>query len=549
MLEKLKLILELGGKKTQIWVLLCFPLAVISGALEIVFGVILGASLASFGLATVSAKNNFDIISQNPALVLGVAALIRTIASVLTNCIPGITEEMLSKEVRERVAYQSLVRPAGYGLSSSDAAHILSNLLNKTAAVCSGLVNVFSASIVTVLSISGALMISPLLACFALFFGAAVIWPPLLIKNVFQYYSSMVYREAGNYVHNLVKASKNRFYLEVCGRIPEELSRLYNNNHKIFFFLKKYLLGHSIISAWPQFMAVIIIIATMAFNQKVVHLQSDLLLALIYCLYRGSTSVGQTMSSWGRVEFNGKFVKELHSKLINNATESDIGTHSNEINGVILKRIDFIEVNGLQVHRGKNILISDLSINIKRGDFVLIQGVSGKGKTSLFLTLLGLLQINKGSVKWNGSSISDLDHKKLYKRCAYLAPDVYLIEGTVKENLLFGLEAAKSDRELIESLELSFCDYILQNDLRLDYRISDDGEGISAGQRQRLAIARAFLRDPDVFFFDEATSNLDIALELKIINNFRERFPQAITLAVSHRDSLRSVATQLISLS
>jgi len=137
----------------------------------------------------------------------------------------------------------------------------------------------------------------------------------------------------------------------------------------------------------------------------------------------------------------------------------------------------------------------------------------------------------------------------LRRRLGYAGPEPYLIDADIRANLRFGLESdAVTDADFERALRLARADFVF--DLRggLSHELREAGEGISAGQKQRLALARCVLRRPEVLLLDEATSNIDEATEAEIMAGLKATFPDLLIIAVSHRASLRRFATVQVEL-
>ncbi len=182
--------------------------------------------------------------------------------------------------------------------------------------------------------------------------------------------------------------------------------------------------------------------------------------------------------------------------------------------------------------------INDISFTLSPGETAAFVGPSGSGKTTILKLLVGLYAPTGGEILVNGIAHDELDFEKFRKRIGYVSQDTQLFAGTIRDNLLF-VKPDASDEECIEAIRGAAALPILERAGQgLDTKIGEGGIKISGGERQRLAIARALLREPTMLIFDEATSSLDSMTEKEIsktIAEIGERRKDIIMVLVAHR--------------
>ncbi|WP_243118539.1 peptidase domain-containing ABC transporter [Actinomyces wuliandei] len=185
-------------------------------------------------------------------------------------------------------------------------------------------------------------------------------------------------------------------------------------------------------------------------------------------------------------------------------------------------------------------VLRDVSLTVKPGDFIGIKGRTGSGKTTLLRTVIGLENIDGGDIKFDGVSKDMLTVKSVRSLFGVVSQDPQIMAGSLRYNLLLGVEDSFSDDLLFQALDVVELSHeVRMMPMELDTVVGDAGVGISGGQRQRLAIARAVLRDCSVMVLDEATSALDVSTEMVVIDRLRRRGMAVI--CATHRDStLRS---------
>src|SRR3989344_1673948 len=207
---------------------------------------------------------------------------------------------------------------------------------------------------------------------------------------------------------------------------------------------------------------------------------------------------------------------------------------------VILPKIENIEYKNISLSyesTGKEAL-SNISLSIKSGESIALVGPSGSGKSTMIKILLGLYPPSSGELLFNNIPASKIEFNALRRRIGLVAQETQLFAGTVGENLKF-VKPDASDEKCIEALGLAQARNILErSEQGLDTRIGEGGLKLSGGEKQRLAIARALLRDPDLIVFDEATSSLDSITESAItdtIKGLKKTKPELIRILVAHR--------------
>ncbi|HHY0661735.1 TPA: peptidase domain-containing ABC transporter [Staphylococcus aureus] len=177
-------------------------------------------------------------------------------------------------------------------------------------------------------------------------------------------------------------------------------------------------------------------------------------------------------------------------------------------------------------------VITNISFNIKKGSNIAIVGASGSGKSTLLKVASGLCNATSGSVIYGNENINDLDIYKLREKVGVVLQENVLFNGTFKENILMGRNF--SDEEVIKVLkDVDLYNYVSSFPLGINTQISELGQNISGGQRQKVSIARTIISQPKIIFLDEPTSALDNISEKYIMDHL---FNLDSTLIVSaHR--------------
>lgn len=198
-------------------------------------------------------------------------------------------------------------------------------------------------------------------------------------------------------------------------------------------------------------------------------------------------------------------------------------------------------------------ILKSLELTIRPGSTAVITGSSGAGKSTLLGLMLGGLRPDSGTVSLIEAENLDgvplaLQKPRLLKGVGYVGPESFLIEGSVYENLLYGLDWVPTSEEIHRALQQAECQFVFQMPEGLAHHITEQGQGLSAGQKQRLSLARALLRRPKVLVLDEATANLDAETESKLVETLARFRGQMTIVAVTHREALLKLADEQIRL-
>lgn len=180
--------------------------------------------------------------------------------------------------------------------------------------------------------------------------------------------------------------------------------------------------------------------------------------------------------------------------------------------------------------------VEHINFEIKKGETVAFVGPSGSGKTTLVKLLVGLYKPIDGTISYNDVDEKEVDLIELRKQLGFVTQDAQLFSGTIKENLLF-VKPNATDEELLHALEQASCQNLLKRaENGLETTIGEGGIKVSGGEKQRLSIARAILRHPNLLIFDEATSALDSITEEAINETIKSISNQdRITVLIAHR--------------
>jgi ATP-binding cassette subfamily B protein len=191
-------------------------------------------------------------------------------------------------------------------------------------------------------------------------------------------------------------------------------------------------------------------------------------------------------------------------------------------------------------------VLQGVSLTARPGTTTAVVGSTGSGKSTLISLICRLFDVTDGAVRIDGVDVRDYDLERLWATIGLVPQRGYLFSGTVAENLRFGKADASAD-EMWDALRVAAADgFVSAHPDGLDMRVAQGGNNFSGGQRQRLAIARAVIRRPAIYLFDDAFSALDVHTDAKVRAALREVSAMATVLVVSQRISTVVEADQVI---
>ncbi len=194
-----------------------------------------------------------------------------------------------------------------------------------------------------------------------------------------------------------------------------------------------------------------------------------------------------------------------------------------------------IETKNLSFDYHGNRVFQDFSLKIAGGKKTALVGLSGSGKTTLVKLIAGYLRPSGGAVLVDGQDLASVRLREYYAHIGYLTQDPSVFDGSILENLTYGARSKVSEKVLETAIRLAQCDFVYEFAKGLQTEIGEKGVRLSGGQRQRLAIAKIFIKNPEIILLDEPTSALDSFSEEKINVAFHNLFQGRTVIVIAHR--------------
>jgi ATP-binding cassette subfamily B protein len=278
-------------------------------------------------------------------------------------------------------------------------------------------------------------------------------------------------------------------------------------------------------------------------------LRTGIMFLMLYLIFRQKISIGQFFSLLFYSFYIFTPLQEL-GNVINTYRETEVSLNNFQqildtprdpkpvdpepVDELLTLQFDAVSFQ----HQSSSALALDgITFNAAQGDTVAFVGPSGAGKSTLVKLLVGLYAPKSGAILYNGIPSTRVDLDLLREKIGFVTQDTQLFSGSIRENLLF-VNPAATDAECMKVLQQSAAHSLLSRaDRGLDTLIGEGGVKVSGGEKQRLSIARALLRHPQLLVFDEATSSLDSLTEEEISRTIREvaTNQEAVTILIAHR--------------
>jgi ATP-binding cassette subfamily B protein len=278
-------------------------------------------------------------------------------------------------------------------------------------------------------------------------------------------------------------------------------------------------------------------------------LRNTVLLAMMWFIFKGQLTPGQFLTFFiysffifGPLQELGNIIliyRESEVSLNNLERIFNTPVEARPENPTPLNKVGQIKFSNVtfQHQSATHPAVADISFEVNSGETIAFVGPSGAGKTSLVKLLVGLYPPQNGNIYINDTDIHKLNLDEFREQIGFVTQDTQLFSGTIKENMLF-VKPTATDEEINDALNKASCQSLLSRaEKGIDTQIGESGIKVSGGEKQRLSIARALLRTPNLMVFDEATSALDSITEEEISKTIREvsTISKHITVMIAHR--------------
>lgn len=550
-LKPSRLIYALTLLKKALWdvkfqIIILAILGFISGLLE---GIGINALIPLFAFIIKDKSQNMDIVTRFIQNVFGflhipftiifliifitILFIIKSIILYVANYINIAITTEYDKKMKNELFRETLYTSWPY-LMKQKIGYFEKVLMNDTSVSADLLINISSAILLItslLMYVAVAINISIIITLLTLCFGLIL----FLVYKPFVYKTRVLAQEQANLnkaVSHLINENMIGIKTIKSSAVEDEViakGKIYFND--CLESKKKLALVNRILNNFNQPVAIIFISAVFAFSYMTPNFNFVSFMVIIYLIQKIfsyiETAQGKLQSINELVPYLQSTIK--HKETVAKYIESNPGKNHFSFNASI-------EFNNVKFsYNNKKEILNNISFTLNRGEMVGLVGSSGSGKTTLVDLLLRLFDPSEGCILIDNKRITEIDLKEWRKNIGYVSQDIFLLNDTIENNIRFYDNTLKVEQIVEASKLANIYDFINDQPEKFNTIVGERGVFISAGQRQRIILARVLARKPKILILDEATSALDNASELLIQKSMENLRGKITSLVIAHR--------------
>lgn len=507
---------------------------------QLIVGIILGfiSTGASLFVPQLAQRliNNFKHISANLVVITAIIFIGGLIVGALSGLILGIFGEDVVAKLRKTLWQKLLHLPVKY-FDNTKIGEISSRLVNDTSQVKNLLANTLPNAVTSLLQFFGALVIMMAMdwqMTLIMFIAVPLVVVALLpIMQQSRKIGRRRQDELANFSSESTSVLSEIRLVRSSNGEPKELNVGSNRISSLYNIGVKEAFINSLTQPIINMMMMLLFLGILGYGAIRVMNGSLTMGALVsFLMY-----LFQIMSP---VIIISQFFNELSktsgsTQRINEMLNEPEEIAQDEQNVDITNKELKLEHVNFSYEDGKQIL-HDINVQAKPNTVVAFAGPSGGGKSTIFSLIERFYKSTTGEITIGGQNIDQISLENWRKQIGLVGQNSAVMPGTIRENLIYGLEREVSDDELWHALEMAYAkNFVQEMDDQLDTQIGERGIKLSGGQRQRIAIARAFLRNPKILMLDEATASLDSESEAMVQKALSSLMKDRTTLVIAHR--------------
>ncbi|ANK61902.1 multidrug ABC transporter permease [Loigolactobacillus backii] len=504
-------------------------------------GILLGAFAAALQLAVpLLARNILNQIPHHLNTGFLIAVILLFVFSIILGAFSGTSLGVFGEDVvyrlRNRLWNKILVLPINY-LDQHQSGQIASRLTNDSTQVKDLLANSLPRMITSILQLVGAMLLM-LFMDWRMTLIMFVVVPLILfcLLPVFRRSYSVAHKRQNAIASLNAKVSevltKMRLVKSSDAMATEKLSGE-KQMSKLYKLGVREAIYDSIVGPTTGVLMLALIVGVLSYGVfRISHgtMTSGTLMAFLMYLVQlvvPFTTLGQFLSDVAKTGGSTSKIQEL----------LDVAEERTNVGVKVNANDRILEMNHVSFsYQTDQEILHDVSFKAAPNSVVAFVGPSGSGKTTIFSLLERFYRPNTGSITIGDTDLTDLNLANWRDQIGLVGQNADTMTGTIRYNLTYGLKKPTTDEEQWRALELAYAkDFVLEMPAQLETEIGENGVNISGGQRQRLSIARAFLRDPQLLMLDEATASLDPESEVMVQRALQDLMAGRTTLIIAHR--------------
>lgn len=339
-----------------------------------------------------------------------------------------------------------------------------------------------------------------------------------------------------SFIGKSISETDENIYKIIFNSLKGIRSIIINNTHK--FFSKKFIENskkffdyHIKIKMYeilPKQLIIFISFSFMIFLSIFISINYEnnikdflpLLAGYSYALFKLIPSFQSIYANLASIRGNIYSLKNIYKEIVMSKYQENFFLPDNIESFDFEKSIEFKKVH-YSYPRTNKIIFEDINLFIKKGEIISLVGDTGSGKSTFLDLLTGLIEANKGNIFIDDNILKKENIRKWQKKISYVSQDGFIVEGTLKHNIIFGSNNINIDAKKIDQI-IKICqlqEFVSKLPNGINTKLSDDGKNISGGQKQRISIARALYFESDIIILDEASNSLDKTTEKKLFED------------------------------
>lgn len=509
--------------------------------------------IADTGFTEALTRHGIPVNVSSTLLFVTVLSVVRFICQFIVNFSSNVCQQFTLLKLRENIFRQIFFASATESIPPSRVQFLLASVTPRVASFMFGVVTLASSGLQLL-----ALFIIMMKGSWALtllamgLMGVAGLLVMQISRKVRTLSSHLPPLEAKLYSH-LQNSLRNWVFLKIMrleSAENKELNRLAQAQYDRF---SDYAVYKNINYGLASLLGALTVVGLVFFGHQYWHIPGEVLVSFLYLNFRFVGTASTAVNTWDAMSVDASYV-DIAQAEIHNApadTRSLPDGHAVSVKDTLRNAPSISAKNVTYRYVGSSSnTLQDLDFEVGAGGQVGIIGPSGSGKSTLLSIILGIIPANKGTISIDGLSASEF-LERYSAAIGYVGPDPFIIGGSIRSNLLYANHATNvSDEDIWDALEKSSLDKFVKDlPSGLEYHLTEMGEGLSVGQKQRLALARAMLRKPKLLILDECTANLDDKTELDLANSLKELRGKVTMVIVSHKKGILSYADQILDIS